>query len=94
MFKRFFAVFTALLAITFAATAQIMTPVTWKSEMTMTGDDKGKIVLTATIAPGWHMYSNDFEAGVGPQPLEITFPKLEGVTLDGKPVPGIGRAHV
>ena len=88
MFKRFFAVFTALLAITFAATAQIMTPVTWKSEMTMTGDDKGKIVLTATIAPGWHMYSNDFEAGVGPQPLEITFPKLEGVTLDGKPVPG------
>jgi len=86
MFKRFYAVLTALLAITFAATAQIMTPVTWKSEMTMTGDDKGKIVLTATISPGWHMYSMDIPAD-GPTPLEITFPKLDGVTLDGKPTP-------
>lgn len=86
MFKRFYAVLTALLAITFAATAQIMTPVTWKSEMTMTGDDKGKIVLTAAIAPGWHMYSMDIPAD-GPTPLEISFPKLDGVTLDGKPTP-------
>ena len=87
MFKRFLAVFAAVMAFAIAATAQIMTPVTWTSEMSMTGDDKGKIVLKATIAYGWHMYSNDFAAGAGPQPLEITFPKLEGVTLDGKPVP-------
>lgn len=87
MLKRIFAILTAVLALTVVAGAQIMTPVTWKSEMKMTGDDKGKIVLTATISHGWHMYSNDFAAGSGPQPLEITFPKLEGVTLDGKPVP-------
>ena len=87
MLRRTLAVFTALLAITFAVSAQIMTPVKWKSEMSMTGDNKGKIVMTATIDGGWHMYSNDFDPDAGPQPLEITFPKLEGVTLDGKPVP-------
>ena len=78
MFKRFFALFATVLAITFAATAQIMTPVTWTSEMTMTGDDKGKIVLTANIQDGWHMYAMDLPDG-GPQSLEFTFPKLDGV---------------
>ena len=52
MFKRFFAILIAILALAGTAGAQIMTPVTWKSEMTMTGDDKGKIVLTATIQYG------------------------------------------
>ena len=86
MFKRFFALFATVLAITFAATAQIMTPVTWTSEMTMTGDDKGKIVLTANIQDGWHMYAMDLPDG-GPQSLEFTFPKLDGVKLEGKPTP-------
>lgn len=86
MSKRILAVFTAVLAVTFAAVAQIMTPVKWKSEMTMTGADKGKIVLTATIDGGWHMYVMDIPDG-GPQALEFSFPKLEGVKLDGKPVP-------
>ena len=86
MFKRFFAILIAILALAGTAGAQIMTPVTWKSEMTMTGDDKGKIVLTATIQYGWHMYANDIADG-GPQPLELTFPKLDGVKLDGKFTP-------
>ncbi len=86
MFKRFFAILIAILALAGTAGAQIMTPVTWKSEMTMTGDDKGKIVLTAAIQYGWHMYSHDIADG-GPQPFELTFPKLDGVKLDGKFTP-------
>ena len=54
--------------------------------MTMTGDDKGKIVLTANIQDGWHMYAMDLPDG-GPQSLEFTFPKLDGVKLEGKPTP-------
>lgn len=87
MFKRIFATFAAITVCAVAAFAQIMTPVKWTSSMTMTGDDKGKIVFTATIDHGWHMYSNEFEPGSGPQPLEIAYPVLDGVKLDGKPVP-------
>lgn len=86
MFKRFYATLAAIMVCAIAAVAQIMTPVKWTSSMTMTGDDKGKIVFSATIDPGWHMYSNEF-SGDGPQPLEIAFPVLDGVKLDGKPVP-------
>ncbi len=69
------------------ASAQIMTPVRWNAKVEMTDDNHGAVVLTATIGNGWHMYSNEVDPDLGPQPLEINFPKLDGVTLDGKPVP-------
>lgn len=72
----------ALLAMLPAA-AQIMKPVTWSSKIEMTGDATGEIVLTAAIDAGWHMYSHDCDPDAGPTPLEITYPKLVGVTLDG-----------
>lgn len=67
--------------------AQIMTPVKWSAKVDMTGDDKGQVVLTATISNGWHMYSLDCDPDAGPQVLEITYPKLDGVQLEGKPTP-------
>ncbi len=73
--------------ITSMASAQIMTPVKWSAKVDMTGDDEGKVVLTASISPGWHMYSLDCDPSAGPQILEITYPKLDGVTLEGKPTP-------
>ncbi|MCM1163327.1 MAG: thioredoxin family protein [Muribaculaceae bacterium] len=66
--------------------AQIMAPVKWTGELKMTGDDKGEITLTAAIEPGWHLYSWDFPAGEGPQPLEINF-TTEGVVLNGAKTP-------
>lgn len=69
------------------AMAQIMNPVQWSAKVDMTGDDEGQVVLTASISSGWHMYSLDCDPDAGPQVLEITFPKLDGVELQGKPTP-------
>ncbi|MDE7474307.1 MAG: thioredoxin family protein [Duncaniella sp.] len=69
------------------AFAQIMTPVKWSAKVNMTGSDQGQVILTATIDNGWHMYSLDCDPDAGPQILEITYPKLDGVTLEGKPTP-------
>lgn len=66
-------------------TAQIMNPVKWTAVTEMTGDAEGKIVMTATIGSGWHIYSNEVDPSVGPQPLTISYPLLEGVELVGKP---------
>lgn len=62
--------------------SQIMNPVSWKTSLEMTGDDRGEIVMTAIIEPGWHMYTNEIPND-GPTPLAINFSTLEGVTLDG-----------
>lgn len=62
--------------------SQIMNPVSWKTSLEMTGDDRGEIVMTAIIEPGWHMYTNEIPND-GPTPLTINFSTLEGVTLDG-----------
>lgn len=86
MTRRFTLTMLAVFAAVLSAVAQIMTPVKWAGDMKMTGDDKGEIILTATIDAGWHLYSWDFAAGEGPQPLDITF-DLDGATLDGKLIP-------
>lgn len=87
MTKRISLFLVTLLAVIFGLQAQIMKPVKWDSSLKMTGDATGEIVLKASIDPGWHLYSPDFAEGEGPQPLVITFPKTDGVKLNGKPVP-------
>lgn len=87
MRKHAFSLIFILTMVCSTAMAQIMTPVKWSSKLEMTGDAEGQVVLTASISGGWHMYSSDVDPDVGPQPLEITFPKLDGVELQGKPVP-------
>ena len=65
--KQFFlAFFTVLSAALFAQPE----PVTWNASYTTT-DDKVQIVLTATIEPGWHLYSQFLEDG-GPIPTSFT----------------------
>lgn len=65
-----------------AATAQMLTPVKWRTAMKMTGDKDGVVTMTATIDPGWHLYAHDMASG-GPQPLEVKWNTLDGVTLKG-----------
>ncbi|MCM1256090.1 MAG: thioredoxin family protein [Duncaniella sp.] len=84
MKKRLFLLTSLILLTVCAAVAQIMNPVSWSAKINMTGDNTGEVVLNAAIEPGWHMYSNDVDPNAGPQPLDVTFPTLDGVTLDGK----------
>ena len=65
------------------AQAQIVNPVHWTSEIKMTDDYHGAIVLTARIDAGWHMYSLDVDPEIGPQPLAIEWTSLNGVELTG-----------
>ena len=64
--------------------AQMMEPVHFKSELkTVDGKAQGEIVFTATIDPGWHVYSCDLgQEG----PIEATFNmvKADGVEPVGK----------
>lgn len=67
--------------------AQIVNPVKWSVTLDMADDTHGAVVMTATVDAGWHVYSNDVDPDVGPNPLEIDWSKLDGVKLDGKMKP-------
>ncbi|MCM1521800.1 MAG: thioredoxin family protein [Muribaculaceae bacterium] len=86
MTKRLISALLIMLSAMLNASAQMMEPVKWTGDLKMTGDDKGEIILNATIEPGWHLYSWDFPSGEGPQPLEITY-TLKGARLDGGKIP-------
>ena len=75
-----------LLFAALAATAQIMNPVKWQKSVKMTDDKNGVVTFSATIEPGWHMYSDKLPDG-GPNPLTVKWDKLEGVKLVGNLTP-------
>lgn len=79
MTRRFFA-FLTLAVCAIALHAEILTPVKWTSELTMTDDSHGVITFTATIDDGWHLYSTNLPKG-GPEPLSINFEESEGVEI-------------
>ncbi len=77
--------FMLVLAASFSAVnAQLMNPVKWNVTTAMTGDAKGEVVMTATVEPGWHVYSYDVDPEIGPTPLELNWTSLQGVKLTGK----------
>ncbi len=65
------------------AVAQIAEPAKWDIAIKMTDDSHGEIIMSSKIENGWHVYSNDIDPGIGPQPLEVVWDKLEGVELTG-----------
>ena len=82
-------IFTTLLTLVMAMAtqAQMVDPVHFKSELkTKEGSSEGEIVFTATIDPGWHVYSTDLGKD---GPIEATFNavKMEGVEKVGKLTP-------
>lgn len=70
-----------------SSAAQIFTPAKWSSAIEMTGDNSGEIVFKAAIDGGWHVYSMDVDPEIGPEPLSVSYSKLEGVKLVGALVP-------
>ncbi|MCR5642607.1 MAG: thioredoxin family protein [Prevotella sp.] len=86
-----------LLFVSATANAQLLNPVHFKSELRMTeetskgesaepGAVEGEIVFTATIDPGWHVYSTDLGQD-GPTEATFNTIRMEGVETVGKLTP-------
>ena len=78
---------TLIISASGSINAQMATPVKWKTSVEMTDDSHGVVVMTASIAGGWHMYSMDVDPNIGPSPLSVKWDKLDGVKLNGRPRP-------
>ena len=72
----------ALVCFGTASFAQIENPVKWNTTSKKTGDKKYEVVVSATIAPGWHLYAQ--EAGDGPEPTTLQFTKNPLINFEGK----------
>ena len=72
-----------LAVVAIAMRAQMMTPVHVTSQLKELKGGEGEIVFTATIDPGWHVYSTNLG---GDGPIEATF---NGIRMDG--VETVGR---
>jgi len=83
--KRFFLSLTTFFVV-LVAWAQMVEPVHFRSEMNLLGGDEAEIVFSATIDPGWHVYSTDITDD-GPTKASLQIEKLEGVELVGKLTP-------
>jgi thiol:disulfide interchange protein DsbD len=72
-----------LLLISLSVTAQIDTPVHWSYGAKMTSATGATVFLKATIADGWHIYSQKTPPG-GPVKTSFAFRPSEEYTLTGK----------
>jgi len=79
--KRIFFFIIVLLS-TLAGQAQMANPVHFSSELKLLEGNEGEIVFSATIDPGWHVYSTDI-GDDGPTRATFHADKLEGVELVG-----------
>lgn len=66
-----------------AVQAQMVTPVHFSSQLKELGDGEGEIVFSATIDPGWHVYSTNL-GDDGPISATFNPVKMEGVKTVGK----------
>lgn len=73
-----------LLMMGLGASAQIKDPISWDFKAVKKGADKYQLVITASIAQPWHLYSQNVGAG-GPIPTKIELNKNPLVTVVGKP---------
>lgn len=78
-------IFNTLLALFIAqmAVAQVQNPAEWTFEATKKTADTYEVVITATIDPGWHIYSQNTGKG-GPLPTKVAFKPNPLVNFTGK----------
>ena len=72
-------------------TAQIKDPVKFKYNINSLPNNEYEAVLTATIEPKWHIYSQDLPADSG-IPTQMKLTSKEGVDLIGKVIE-VGKKH-
>ena len=80
MKKTLLTLFVLLLALT--SGAQMANPVHFTSELKMLTGDEAEIVFSATIDPGWHLYSTDL-ADDGPTAATFHAEKMDGAETVG-----------
>lgn len=73
-----------LLMMGLGASAQIKDPISWDFKAVKKGADKYQLVITASIAQPWHLYSQNVGPG-GPIPTKIELNKNPLITVVGKP---------
>ena len=78
--------FLGLILTAVVVQAQILDPVSFRTEFNKVSDDVAEIVFTATIDPGWHIYSTDLDEG-GPIAATFNVEKATGIHEDGKLLP-------
>ena len=66
------------------AQGQIMTPVKWKISLEESEGAEMRVVFTASIDKGWHLYDMNLPAG-GPVSTSLAFETLNGAELTDKP---------
>ena len=75
------------------AQGQIFDPVKWSFAVEDRTATEAKLVFTAKIDQGWHLYSQHL-AGDGPVPTSFTFKELGGASLNGTVSEGKGKVEM
>jgi hypothetical protein len=75
------------------AQGQIFDPVKWSFAVEDRTATEAKLVFTAKIDQGWHLYSQ-YLAGDGPVPTSFTFKELGGASLNGTVSEGKGKVEM
>ena len=91
MKKRVFAAIVALLAAFVVSAQPANQNISWRSSVEALEGDTCAITLTATLAPGWHIYDFGPYTG-GPNALKIQFAPKAGVEIVGEVEP-LQEAH-
>lgn len=68
------------------ATGQIVKPIKWDCDASMTSDSEGELRLKASIDKGWHLYGFNLPEG-GPVSTSVTLDPAPGVTWVGPLTP-------
>lgn len=84
--KRIFSFIVLLAGLAMAATAQMVEPVHFKTQLKPTQGNEAEIIFSATIDEGWHLYSTEM-GNDGPISASLTTNSLDGVELVGKLTP-------
>ena len=75
----------ALVIVLFASfTLHAQHPVTWTFTATKKADKLYEVHMTATMQPGWHLYSQTQPADAVAMPTDFTINSNALITLDGK----------
>ena len=73
--KKRVAGFIVLFLLIINAQAQILNPVKWTSQSKYEGNHIFELSFTASIDPGWHVYSSTLDPNQGPVPTTLTLNK-------------------
>lgn len=80
--EKYLALLWLTVSLALPAAAQMESPVAWRCAARTAGDSAVVATFSATIEPGWHVYSMDLPDG-GPVALSVEWESLDGAALDG-----------